>query len=258
MTTDGKKDDERGAPVPLAALLRAMEGLGDSDPSEPAVCRTEGCGSILPPDRYGTCAACEQVLIRGDYLKALKKHWEAMIPSQFYWAKFDSVEFRSRVKISTVDLDKLRSWRGGVLLRGASGMGKTSLAVAKLRQIMTDAKNAVDASHWGIYRRGLRTEFVTALALAQATHEHGSGRSSRAPIVNKALHASVLVLDELGMETNIYKSSAASVLEVMHTRNANQAPMIVTTYLARKDLEKLYGDGIARRLEQGFVINMEN
>lgn len=255
MTPPSDDPDDKYAPVPIATILRAIKAIesGELDPDD-QVCAK--CSVLLPPGQYLHCTSCEKKILQDERYEALKARWNAMIPKRFQWASFDSELLRKRCRATSKQIAEFRAYGGTTtLLRGLSGTGKTSLAIAKLREVMSEAKHAIALERWWIYKRGFRARFVTAFDLARAYQEHGLGEGSPA-LVSGALQASVLVLDELGMELDIYKSSAAVIREVLHTRHTDNRPTILTSYLTRAQIDQHYGAGITRRLEEGLVVNL--
>jgi hypothetical protein len=85
------------------------------------------------------------------------------------------------------------------------------------------------------------------LARARAQHRLGDGE---APVIEKAVSAKLLVLDELGAEVG--RDSATA--EVLHRRHERDRDTIWTSPFTLSDLAKKYGEGIARRLVEGTVV----
>lgn len=122
----------------------------------------------------------------------------------------------------------------GALLIGPAGSGKTSLAVAAMREV-----------------RG--SFFVSANALERARIEHRSGEGE-APLVARAKRAPVLVIDDLGQDK---PSSVSAVEAVILARHDAELRTWVTTGLdagSPRDtypaLEARYGAGVVRRLTE--------
>ncbi|MBV9945478.1 MAG: hypothetical protein JOZ69_01365 [Myxococcales bacterium] len=121
-------------------------------------------------------------------------------------------------------------------------MGKTTLAVCKLRQCVA--------------QNGSLGMFVDVRRLARAARQHPLGSSSEVPLVAESIRADVLLLDDLGEE----RGADDAVLDVIRDRHAQDRPTIVTSGHAltmRSGIEvfgQRYGDGIARRLFQGAVV----
>lgn len=90
--------------------------------------------------------------------------------------------------------------------------------------------------------------FVPAYDLAKARATARLGEE--APIVTKALTATVLVVDDLGSEPNFPTSA---VPEILHERHADGKQTIVTTGFSSDEIATRYGSGIARRLFERTV-----
>lgn len=126
---------------------------------------------------------------------------------------------------------------------GPPGAGKTSLAVAMLRAVLADyAKTGnmfMDARH----------RYVSAYALAKARATSPLGEESA--LVDSALRAPLLLVDELGGEEPRH---ASAVAEVLYERHAAELPTWVTTGATPKAIADRYGGGIARRVFEGATV----
>lgn len=157
---------------------------------------------------------------------------ERTIPAHFAWARFDSPLLVERVQPrAAVDLAKSAKAARLVVLQGESGTGKTSLAVAMLRAIAD---------------RGERGMFVDARALTRARQGHGFG-GGEAPLIERAMRARVLVLDEVGAERGVGMAESV-VAEVIHERHAHARQTIYCTPFTSTELVERYGAGIVRRM----------
>jgi DNA replication protein DnaC len=126
-----------------------------------------------------------------------------------------------------------------VLLYGAASAGKTSLAVACVRRWVAE------------YARPAGFFHAYALGVARIQHPAGHGEPE---IVHRAMHAPMVLVDDLGSEREM---SGSAVPDVMFTRHAEDRPLWVTTGLTRDQLVVRYGTGIVRRLfERAKVINL--
>lgn len=157
------------------------------------------------------------------------------IPSMYDWARLDAPELGHRVAsrepLQVVGGRIVASPR--VLLCGPAGAGKTSLAVACFRK-----------------RLSPKCVFATAFDVARARIQHRAGYGE-APTVDTALRASLLLLDDMGQES---QGGSASVAEVIFERHARNLPTWITTGLGLGDIGRRYGDGILRRVAEGALI----
>lgn len=224
--------------------------------------KVDASATSPPPVDLEARAREEHDRIREGRRERLRKAWQTVPPS-FQWAKFGDEQLRERVRPMTIrgkecdatqvmfDPEEVPS----LLLIGPSQSGKTSIAAACLRFIIGAASKRVDAGAGDrIYRQGLGVRFVTAYDLAKA--QIYSRLGSRPELVNQSISASVLVIDELGMDVDVYRQSATSVREVIHERHSHHRPTIITTYLSKTQLRQHYGDGIANRLGTYRVVRL--
>lgn len=124
---------------------------------------------------------------------------------------------------------------------GPPGAGKTSLAAAMFRADVL-AQTESRKLH------GYRWISSHKLAKARAGQPLGEGE---APLVEAALEAAVLVLDELGAEDPRY---ASAVAEVLYERHEQARRTWVTTGAGPKEIANRYGGGISRRVFEDAVV----
>lgn len=174
------------------------------------------------------------------------------IPEVLRWATFDAPELTQRVRVRNAirRLSEIE-FQGVITIIGAAGLGKSSLAAAALRRVIDAA--TVDAAD-DVVRRARLARFVRCPELGEAAAHRGFG-SPEPRIVRAARHATVLVLDDLGVE-NTSEASAALVREVIHARHARRAPLLVTSGFTLEELTTRYGSGIARRLREEAVFDL--
>lgn len=195
------------------------------------------CGRETASPKGVPCWDCQ----RADEAKRDAEHAERRlgIPPRFGWARFGGSELAERVRIlgrsGPVDLDVARrhilSWAGpAVLFLGAAGTGKTSFAIACLRETAGPC-------------------CVSASALERARIEHRAG-DGEAPLVKRALSARVLLIDDLGQDKASNVSAVEAVVLARHDANLTTW---VTTGLTPEELESRYGAGVRRRLTEPGV-----
>lgn len=159
---------------------------------------------------------------------------EGSLPKSFAWARLGAPELAQRVKANRPIDDIVRRVLGAhrVVLGGGAGAGKTSLAVACLRERLPHGR------------------FVSALRLGTARIQHPAG-DGEAPLVTLAMTAALLVVDDVGAEQH---TATSAVRDVIWRRHEEGLPTWITTGLLSADLEARYGDGFKRRvLEHAYA-----
>lgn len=163
------------------------------------------------------------------------------IPGAFRWATLEAPELVERVglapraagvpTVSRTAKAILDHAGPAVVLVGPTGSGKTSLAVACMRE-----------------RRGAL--FVPAEKLDRARIEHKTG-AGEAPLVARCMRVPLLVIDDVGQD----KPTALSATEsVILERSREGLPTWITTGLGGTvasvsgELARAYNAGVARRL----------
>lgn len=130
--------------------------------------------------------------------------------------------------------------RAGALV-GPPGSGKSSLAAAIFKHAARQERET-QRLYW--YR------WISSHKLAKARAGQPLGEGE-APLVEAALDASFLVLDELGGEDPRY---ASAVAEVLYERYEQQRVTWVTTGVGPKEIATRYGGGIARRVFENAAV----
>ena len=164
----------------------------------------------------------------------------ATVPPRYRWASFSAPELQQRVKNkAAIERARQAISKRGVVLFGTAGSGKTVLACCMIRAV-ADAVLTVDEQAERLLRGAL---FVGAYDLAKSRLENPLGKGE-AKLVEQAMHASLLVIDDVGLE----RMRSTGIEEVLHHRHAEELPTWITTFLGVKALSERYGDGIARRI----------
>jgi DNA replication protein DnaC len=132
-----------------------------------------------------------------------------------------------------------------ITLIGGAGSGKTTLASAILHLFVERALEG--APEFIKLVRSARWIAAPSLARARRTYKLGDGE---APLVEDAIEASLVVLDDLGMERD---DGEGAISDVLYERHAHDAPTVITTNLRYADLCQRYGTGIARRVAEAGV-----
>jgi hypothetical protein len=211
------------------------------------------------------CIDCKTAMVEGPYLcddcaaraeaRRLDESYSTAcesIPLKYRWATRESESLLSRVvgggnTIRVAIEDAIA--RKSLVLVGDTGHGKTSMACACMRAVIDAGKG--DAVHLRDRMRSAGCRFVDAYAIAKCRTQAPLG-CGEAPEMASALRASLLVLDELGGE----RHDVGPVAELLHERHASDRQTIVTTPLTQVQVADRYGDGIARRIWDGTVLNL--
>lgn len=235
----------------MAAKAEAAERHADDCTDRPCtLCQRFVCACGKPADGSRRCTACETAAVLAAQLAPTRES----VPPHFRWA-FDGggalLAERVRLSNSWVRAAIERPPTGHMVLVGSTGMGKTSLAVA-----MLDAwvRAAPSTRHGAMF---LETGW---LSRARARHKLGQ---DEAPLVEQAMTAPLLVLDDLGGGGE-REDRDGCIADVVWTRTNHDRPLWVTTGLAAEgttDDERLrslvaslgrkYDGGFARRVVQG-------
>jgi hypothetical protein len=165
---------------------------------------------------------------------------ERTVPPAYRWARFGAPELAGRVSGLEESAQARTIWRHPRLIfMGASGTGKTSLAVASVRRWVSES--------------GKPAGFLHAYKLGVARIQHLAGHGEP-EIVENAMTLPLALLDDIGSE----RDTAANALpDVIFGRHAEDRPLWVTTGLGRPQLIARYGAGIVRRLfERAAVIQV--
>jgi len=158
------------------------------------------------------------------------------LPPRFRWASFGAPELAQRVKPrSAIEKAKAALDAQTIVLLGPAGGGKTSLAGALLPAMAAHRKTV--------------GRFATSFDIAEARRKNRLGQGE-ATIIATAMHAGVLLLDEIGAE----KSNDLAVDEVIRFRHDNELPSIYTSGFNREDIGNRYGAGVERRIFEGAVV----
>jgi hypothetical protein len=221
-------------PAPLADIVNVIPPPG-------AFPCFDRCGTIL--DRPGVCDLCATADARREQDRQLRPALESISP-EFRWATFDAPEFRERcpivAAIPAVTWRKLLGYRS-ILLVGTSGKGKTSLAVALIRDMIDAGRFPARVAE---HQRAALARFFTARAITLPNEDGPPWRG----LVKRA---SVAVIDDAGQEAAAegYKGSerAATLAEMLFERHDAGSATIVTTSHRADAWVRMYGDGARRR-----------
>jgi hypothetical protein len=210
-----------------------IESLASAIVIEERVC---ACGTAFRALRGApetmTCDACiDRALRECAKLKAITA-FERTVPAAYEWATLGAPELAQRVspadRIGYGRVALLREpW---VVFVGPSGTGKTSLAVALVRE-----RVRVTGEPWVMC-------LAHRLGAARIQHRAGDGEPR---IIEEAMRAKFLLLDDIGQET---MTATNPIADIVNERDAERLPTWVTTGLTARAIGERYNGGVARRL----------
>ena len=197
-------------------------------------CQRYLCPCGQPAESWRLCNACRST----ERLAARLKVTRASVPARFEWSLGVTPDFLATRVRGTVDLVR-RALEAppsrSLLFLGPTGSGKTSLAVAML-------------DVWARKADKPGAIFVEAAWLARARARHKLGQGDP-PLVEQAMSAPLLLLDDLGQER---EDRDGCITDVVYERHNAQLPTWVTCGLANGD-ESTFGEHLSRRYDGGFV-----
>lgn len=123
-----------------------------------------------------------------------------------------------------------------ILIKGAPGRGKSSLAVAIARQFLETAERP--ALVW-----------LDAFIIADLVRSCSLGEP-RPAVLRDAETAALCVLDDVGQEATSLQSVTEELQRIVHVRHGAGLPLIATTGMRADALRARYGAGFERRLTE--------
>lgn len=206
--------------------------------------------SIAPPAIKGACRDCGGDIVTPgadrcwDCARVRERRRElrdaSTIPARFMWASFASPALAQRVKDpSAIAKAKDAASRdvSVVVLGSQAGIGKTSIATA----ITSERRDRLDTP----------AHFVDGLELGSARARERLG--IEAPLVKRAMHAKVLVVDEVLRGRGGHGDALTDVCFARH--NSNLATIVTASVASPEELRrKLDDDGLFRRLVEGAAV----
>lgn len=194
-------------------------------------------------DQCAGCEKCQPAKVLSEPPKraiadALRSRALGTIPTAFADARLDAPWLLELVGGEAME----QAWASLDAKRaafvGPPGAGKTSLAVAMFRAAVEKAGHGV-----------AKFRYVSSHALAKARATSSLGEE--APLVDRALSAPLLLVDELGGEDARH---ASAVAEVLYERHAENLATWITTGVTPQAIANRYGGGIARRVFEGAAV----
>lgn len=146
---------------------------------------------------------------------------------------------------TTVALQAVRENKKPILgISGGPGTGKTVSAIDCICRRLDDPMNWNMEATLTPQFRGGRMLFVTATAIVRWDRYD-------AEEMERLLHPSLLIIDDMGVEPLDQKGFAASIFdEVVDARYSGRGTTIITTNLSAKSFERRYGVRVWDRLRE--------
>jgi DNA replication protein DnaC len=200
------------------------------------------CREAIPTP--GICSPCGERGPRKAHERKMQVARET-VPAHFAWAAFGSRELAQRCSVTAIDAVQAlfgRRLPTGLVLRGPSGAGKTSLACAVLARIHSVAWD----SPAPVVDRAARAYYVSVPELRSQLLEWRRG--TEAPLLlRRAREATVLVLDDLD---NVARTEIA---DLMSSRHEHDRTTILTTWLTREECADAWGERLTRRAYETVI-----
>lgn len=178
------------------------------------------------------CWDCEQGMLRATDSALECKLSLQTIPERYRWADRRHPQLQERVRLPQLAREFgriLAAEQAIITLTGQAGAGKSCLAAALMRAGGPALRNA----HW-----------MDAYELAEAPFTSQLGE--RAPMVQRAVRAELLVIDELRDPGAAKRATLTDVILRRHERTT--ARTIVTTGMTSQQIVEAFGEGVMRRL----------
>jgi DNA replication protein DnaC len=166
------------------------------------------------------------------------------IPSRYSGLDFEKAAARAPA-IASVNLESLTR---SMVVCGATGAGKTTLACAVMRSIIGRAWDGC-AEHW---RAAKAAWFWVAADLGRELCKAAPWEECRAGEL--ALSASWLCIDDLGTEQG--DRAISEISRIISARYNDEQLTVITTAMAWPQIARRYGEGIARRMLESEVIEL--
>ena len=221
----------------LDDVLRALNVPAAESPPECV------CGEPVQYYRQ-SCPKCQSAQKAADRRLLLGESIRSL--AGFPWAVWGKDWANLSQPIIVATMSRWTRAKGNVLLSGPSGCGKTSASVARARMILQKAEKGGTPEE---FRFACGIRFASALDLSTARKQHALGHGEP-PEIETALDAELLILDELGFE-----SQADTVIpELADLRYRKGKITITTTGLRSGELVARYGEATIRKLSNNNIV----
>lgn len=260
------QNEKTNGPAPVADIRTQMQvRLRRNADGEP-LC--EDCGSVLGEKDYTRCAGCNDKLSEAIEREANERRRRNVtdIASRGFrvtapridWARLGDPTLLKILEGRPKLQEAAENWHpkdGNLAALGLTGTGKTVAVRATLHRLICVAIKEAMAADENAGTPALvqimgGLHWTTAHALANARRQHGLGEGEAEPI-ERALGASLLVIDELGFEPQ-HDSALFEIVDHHYIRGNS---IVVTSGLRPAEIASRYGDAFWRRIaERGTVV----
>lgn len=235
----------------------------------------EACGDALRGqwEKCRTCDEREKREARDLDLKTIRDWHEGeikpaleSIPPRFRWATLDSPLLAERAPgFDPADVPPLDGW---IAMLGDTGKGKTSVACALMRKWIddygtfgyvdcdkyrSDSGYRVVKSTCSTLSRAAGARFVSVIQMANERLAWPLGKKNP-PMLQSALDATLLVLDDVGKEFALGELARSAVSVVLDHRHDHMKPTIITTGVPLSKLQSGYDTGYGRRILESTLV----
>lgn len=177
-------------------------------------------------------------------------HTYAATLPRWPWARMDNRSWLEMADEEIVGAARRWDMRGhrGLVLLGATGVGKTSSLVARVHQVAANDLDAIQRT--AADRRPPRFRWTTEVELVAARRQHPYGRGE-APAVDAIMRTPLAIIDDVG-----FGGQPGLMMEILDRRYHHRRPTVVTSGLTRIEWIERYGAAAWRRLtESGTVVD---
>jgi len=214
------------------------------------------------------CWECKEKESDIEYVAGEKKKYAALladptiplrkagVPAKYIGHSFESFLENPRA----VD-ECLKYKDGGLVLYGATGCGKTHLAISVMRERLKNSIKRIMDREWksGHSYTPERSKFITIpdlLLEIRASFKDGSDKTEE-EIINNYSTVPFLVMDDLGSEKTT-EFSITTLYIIIDRRDRELLPTVVTTNLSSQEIEEKLDARISSRLAgwKNIKINM--
>ena len=246
-----------GAGFVVSPLRKREDGTFGQDMFE---CPDPDCPVVRQQQAARWTKLCTQAQIPPEYGDLSFQSWETLFDEQpdsyagkqdalgaalaFVDARNDGCRFTlaeaaERVGLPAQALEDSR--RGGLVLSGANGVGKTSLAVSIARDLLNYGV-AVLYIRLGEFFDGLKERFKD-----KSDYDFLPDAEDESALMTMAQRVPVLIIDEFYADATAWRKERAG--QLVNYRYTHQMPTVITTNLSRDALVALWGATTGHRIQ---------